>query len=94
MPGFIVEGIDEAVDAVHNIGSLSRESVRKRFDGRFTIERAARDNVRVCELTRPAPAAAGGLAWSPSCAGPPLKERSNAIAARLTARQAKHGTTP
>ena len=47
MPGFIVEGIDEAVDAVHNIGSLSRESVRRRVDERFTIERAARDNVRV-----------------------------------------------
>lgn len=47
--GFMVEGIDEAVDAVHNIGSLSRESVRKRFDERFTIERMARDYVRVYE---------------------------------------------
>jgi glycosyltransferase involved in cell wall biosynthesis len=47
--GFMVEGIDEAVDAVHNIGSLSRESVRKRFDERFTIERVAHDYVRVYE---------------------------------------------
>jgi len=47
--GFIVEGIDEAVDAVHNIGSLSREAVRKRFDERFTIERVAQDYVRVYE---------------------------------------------
>jgi glycosyltransferase involved in cell wall biosynthesis len=45
--GFIVEGIDEAVDTVHNIGSLSRESVPKRFDERFTIERVAHDYVRV-----------------------------------------------
>jgi len=47
--GFIVEGIDEAVDAVQNIGSLRRESVRKRFEQRFTIERVARDYVRVYE---------------------------------------------
>jgi glycosyltransferase involved in cell wall biosynthesis len=47
--GFIVEGIEEAVDAVHNIGSLSREFVRKRFEQRFTIERVARDYVRVYE---------------------------------------------
>jgi glycosyltransferase involved in cell wall biosynthesis len=47
--GFIVEGIDEAVDAVHKIGWLSRESVRKRFDQRFTIERVAHDYVRVYE---------------------------------------------
>ena len=47
--GFIVEGIDEAVDAVHNTGSLSRESVRKRFEQRFTIERLAHDCVRVYE---------------------------------------------
>ncbi|MBV8793838.1 MAG: glycosyltransferase family 4 protein [Hyphomicrobiales bacterium] len=45
--GFIVEGIDEAVDAVHNVSSLSRESVRNRFDQRFTIERVAHDYVRV-----------------------------------------------
>ena len=47
--GFMVEGIDEAVDAVHNIGSLSRESVRKRFEQRFTVERVAHDYMRVYE---------------------------------------------
>jgi glycosyltransferase involved in cell wall biosynthesis len=54
--GFIVEGIDEAVEAVHNIGLLSRESVRKRFDDRFTIERAAYDYVRVYEALGAEPA--------------------------------------
>ncbi len=53
--GFMVEGIDEAVDAVHNIGSLSRESVRERFDERFTIERVARDYVRVYESLKAEP---------------------------------------
>jgi hypothetical protein len=45
----MVEGIDEAVDAVHNIGSLSRGSVRKRLEQRFTIEREGHDYVRVYE---------------------------------------------
>ena len=53
--GFMVEGIDEAVDAAHNIGSLSRELVRERFDERFTIERVARDYVRVYESLRAEP---------------------------------------
>ena len=53
--GFMVEGIDEAVDAVHNIGSLSRELVRERFDERFTIERVARDYVRVYEFLKAEP---------------------------------------
>ena len=53
--GFLVEGIDEAVDAVHNIALLSRESVRERFDERFTIERVAHDYVRVYESLRAEP---------------------------------------
>jgi glycosyltransferase involved in cell wall biosynthesis len=47
--GFIVEGIDEAVAAVDKIPSLSREAVRRGFERRFSIERAARDYVRVYE---------------------------------------------
>ena len=45
--GFIVEGIDQAVAAVDKVGSLSRGAVRRRFEARFSIERAARDYVRV-----------------------------------------------
>ena len=45
--GFMVEDIDEAVDAVHKARSLSRRAVRERFEQRFTIERVAHDYVRV-----------------------------------------------
>jgi hypothetical protein len=45
--GFMVEEIDEAVDAVHKARSLSRHAVRERFGQRFTIERVAHDYVRV-----------------------------------------------
>jgi Glycosyl transferases group 1 len=45
--GFMVEDIDEAVDAVHKARSISRQAVRDRFDQRFTIERVAHDYVRV-----------------------------------------------
>ncbi len=47
--GFIVEGIEEAVAAVDKVSSLSREAVRRGFEKRFSIERAARDYVRVYE---------------------------------------------
>ena len=45
--GFMVEDIDEAVDAVYKARSLSRQAVRERFEQRFTIERVAHDYVRV-----------------------------------------------
>ncbi len=45
--GFMVEDIDEAVEAVHKARSLNRQSVRERFEQRFTIERVAHDYVRV-----------------------------------------------
>jgi glycosyltransferase involved in cell wall biosynthesis len=45
--GLIVEGIDEAVDAVESVRSLRREAVRERFETRFSIERVARDYVSV-----------------------------------------------
>jgi glycosyltransferase involved in cell wall biosynthesis len=43
--GFIVDTVDEAVDAAHHIGSLDRNRVRRRFEQRFTVERMARDYV-------------------------------------------------
>ena len=47
--GFIVDSIDEAVAAVEQVGSLSRMAVRRRFEERFSVERTARDYVRVYE---------------------------------------------
>ncbi|MCK8783479.1 glycosyltransferase family 4 protein [Roseomonas sp. NAR14] len=41
--GFIVESEAAAVAAVRKVGALSRESVRRRFEERFTAERMARD---------------------------------------------------
>jgi glycosyltransferase involved in cell wall biosynthesis len=45
--GFIVESIGEAVQAVQNVGSLSRAQVRRRFEERFSVERMAREYVTV-----------------------------------------------
>lgn len=63
--GFMVDDIDEAVDAVHKARSLSRQAVRDRFEQRFTIERVARDYLRVYELlaAEPIQRSAGGIPW-------------------------------
>ena len=47
--GFIVETIDEAVDAVGRLHDISRAEVRASFEKRFTVERMARDYVKVYE---------------------------------------------
>jgi glycosyltransferase involved in cell wall biosynthesis len=47
--GFIVENLDECVDAIRGIGELDRRTVRRSFDERFTVERMTRDYVRVYE---------------------------------------------
>jgi glycosyltransferase involved in cell wall biosynthesis len=47
--GYIVEDMREAVAAVENVGALSRETVRRGFEKRFSIERVAREYVRVYE---------------------------------------------
>lgn len=36
--GFVINSIDEAVDAVHRAGTLDRARVRKTFERRFTVE--------------------------------------------------------
>ena len=43
--GFIVDGIDEAVDAVPRAATLDRRAICRRFEERFTVERMARDYV-------------------------------------------------
>ncbi len=52
--GFIVHDWEACVDAVHNVGHISRRRCREVFDRRFTSRRMANDYVRVYErlLTR------------------------------------------
>lgn len=45
--GFIVDTMEEAVAAAHQIDTLDRAQVRATFDRRFTAERMARDYVSV-----------------------------------------------
>ena len=45
--GFIVDDIDEAVDAVSRIHTLDRRAVRATFEESFTVERMARDYVDI-----------------------------------------------
>jgi glycosyltransferase involved in cell wall biosynthesis len=47
--GFIVEDIDGAVDAVRRLDELDRGAVRAAFEARFSVERMARDYVKVYE---------------------------------------------
>jgi glycosyltransferase involved in cell wall biosynthesis len=45
--GFIVDSLDEAVAAVHQLPSLSRQACRREFEQRFTTDRMAHDYVSV-----------------------------------------------
>ncbi|NOV24544.1 glycosyltransferase family 4 protein [Cupriavidus necator] len=57
--GYIVHGIDEAVAAVASAASLPRAGVRAAFDARFSVERMARDYVRIYQgLSNPGDAGA------------------------------------
>ena len=47
--GFIVEGLEDAVDAVRRVPELSRKRCREVFDHRFTAARMAHDYVQVYE---------------------------------------------
>jgi len=49
--GFVVETIDEAVEAVHRVPGLSRVSCRDSFEQRFTAARMASDYLRLYEAT-------------------------------------------
>ena len=48
--GFLVESIDQAVDAVGAARHLSRVGVRAAFEERFSVDRMARDYVELYEL--------------------------------------------
>lgn len=47
--GFIVETVDEAVEAVARVSELSRAGCRRAFEERFTSERMASDYLRLYE---------------------------------------------
>jgi glycosyltransferase involved in cell wall biosynthesis len=47
--GFIVNGLDDAVDAVLRVPELSRKRCREIFEQRFTATRMAHDYVQVYE---------------------------------------------
>jgi len=47
--GFIVESVEEAVEAVARIGSISRKDCRRAFEERFTSARMAADYLRIYE---------------------------------------------
>jgi len=47
--GFIVEGLEDAVEAVLRVPELSRKRCREVFDQRFTAARMAHDYVQVYE---------------------------------------------
>lgn len=49
LTGWVVDSLDEAVEATRQAGSLSRRRIRQRFEQRFTAERMALDYVSVYE---------------------------------------------
>jgi glycosyltransferase involved in cell wall biosynthesis len=56
--GFIVDSIDDAVEAAKRVPELSRAACRQRFEQRFSVERMARDYVGVYEQLAEAEAVA------------------------------------
>ncbi|WP_027584715.1 glycosyltransferase family 4 protein [Bradyrhizobium sp. Ai1a-2] len=55
--GFVVDGEEEAIEALGRLGELDRRKVRARFEERFTAERMAKEYLRHYEaLTQKKPA--------------------------------------
>jgi glycosyltransferase involved in cell wall biosynthesis len=48
--GFVVDSVEEAVDAVQHVGELSRRHCRDVFERRFSARRMATDHVRLYEM--------------------------------------------
>jgi glycosyltransferase involved in cell wall biosynthesis len=47
--GFIVDTLDQAIDAVTRLDTLDRRACRAAFEARFTARRMAEDHVRLYE---------------------------------------------
>ena len=45
--GFIVDSVDEAVQAIPLVKTLDRSVIRRQFEKRFTVERMARDYLKL-----------------------------------------------
>ena len=53
--GFIVEDIDRSVEAVGEIGQISRARCRREFEVRFTDRHMAEDYVRIYQQSHTCP---------------------------------------
>jgi glycosyltransferase involved in cell wall biosynthesis len=51
--GWIVDSIEAAVDAARRVPSLPRQTVRARFEQRFSVERMARDYLKLYQKIAP-----------------------------------------
>jgi glycosyltransferase involved in cell wall biosynthesis len=47
LTGFVVDSLEEAVDAVERVGALDRLACRQTFEERFTVQRMAGDYLRI-----------------------------------------------
>ncbi len=45
--GFVVDAVEQAIDAVRSIDTIDRHACRRSFEGRFTVERMAADYVQL-----------------------------------------------
>jgi glycosyltransferase involved in cell wall biosynthesis len=69
--GFIVDGEEEAVQAVKNLARIDRRAVRARFEERFTSERMARAYVRYYQqLASAVPQTAAAVPQAAAAAAP------------------------
>ena len=64
--GFVVDSIDQALEAVLRAKALDRAGVRATFERRFTAERMARDYLAIY---RGLPGVGTNAAWLPRVAG-------------------------
>jgi glycosyltransferase involved in cell wall biosynthesis len=62
--GFIVESVDEAVEAVQRLPSIDRSVCRAVFEDRFSATRMCDDYLRVYERIIDEPTAANGTEWN------------------------------
>jgi glycosyltransferase involved in cell wall biosynthesis len=70
--GFIVDSIEQAVVAVQRIRGLDRAKVRAAFERRFTVERMARDYLKIYgELSRAESVLLGKTSGKPKTRHPP-----------------------
>jgi glycosyltransferase involved in cell wall biosynthesis len=59
--GFIVDELEDAIEAARRVDDIDRRRCRALFEARFTADRMARDYLRVYETLAPHAAAAGSI---------------------------------